>query len=399
MNTQRMSWSELLGFYEKHLFEQVMPFWLKHAIDDRHGGINNIIRDDGAVISTDKIIWSQGRALWTFSAIHNYLDQDPKWLETAHGIARLLFKHGRNNDGAWVFRIHEDGRIADPTTSIYVDAFVTYGMTEYARATGSAEALQIALDNYARVLPLLYDHKTLPTAPLPIPEGLQAHGPFMIYALVFYELGLLTQRDDIMQEALRAAETIMTEHVHPEERVLFEYVQPGGTLASTDAGRTYIPGHAIESMWFLERIYTLYSQPERVRQTLDVIRWNLEKGWDSEYGGIFLARHLDGGPPAWFKPDSKVWWPATETLYALLRAYELSGESWCLDWYWQVHDYSFARYPNLEHGEWRQNLDRYGEPMEPVVSTLPVKDPFHLPRALLLAIQTLRRLAAAQSPA
>jgi N-acylglucosamine 2-epimerase len=390
-----MTFQKLLEFYEDHLFEKVMPFWLHHCIDVKSGGINNIVKDDGTVISTDKIIWSQGRALWTFSAIYNHLDPDPKWLNVAHSIAGLLMEKGRDRDGRWVFRIDEDGRIADPTTSIYVDAFVMYGMTEYARATGSPEALELALGIYERILPMLYDHRTLPTAPLPIPEGLQAHGPFMIYALVFYELGMLTKRSDIMQQALKAAETIMTEHVHEQERCLFEYVLPGGRKADTDAGKTFIPGHAIESMWFLERIYQYFQKTERIRLVMDVIRWSLEKGWDDEFGGVFLARHTENGQPSWFKPDSKVWWPATESLYALLRAYEISGESWCLDWYWKVHQYSFEKYPNLEFGEWKQNLDRYGKPMDPVVSTLPVKDPFHLPRALIYIILTLRRMIAA----
>lgn len=388
-----MTFPELLAFYEGHLFEKIMPFWLKYGLDWKNGGVNNIMKDDGAIVSTDKIIWSQGRALWTFSALYRHLDPDPKWLKAAHTIARLLMAYGRDEEGRWVFRIHEDGRIADRTTSIYVDAFVAYGMMEYARITGSREALNIALEIYERILPVLYDHKKIPTAPLPIPEGYQAHGPFMIYALIFYELGDLTQRQDIMEEALRVADTIMLEHVKADSKCLLEYVRPGGKTEETDVGRTFIPGHAIESMWFLLRIYRYFQQEDKILLALNVIRWNLEKGWDEEYGGIYLARHTQSGSPAWFKPDSKVWWPATESLYALLMAYEISGESWCLEWYWKVHNYSFDKYPDIEHDEWLQNLDRYGNRMEPVVSSLPVKDPFHLPRALIYSILTLKRLS------
>ena len=35
-------------------------------------------------------------------------------------------------------------------------------------------------------------------------------------------------------------------------------------------------------------------------------------------------------------------------------------------------------------GEWRQRLDRAGQPVTELIA-LPVKDPFHLPRAALLA--------------
>ena len=126
---------------------------------------------------------------------------------------------------------------------------------------------------------------------------------------------------------------------------------------------------------------------------MKVIEKYLEKGWDSEYGGIFLACSADGGIPVWHQPDSKVWWPAAEALYALLKAYELTGEEWCMKWYREVHEYAFRVYPDREHGDWHQNLDRYGKVIPVVVKNLAVKDPFHLPRALIYSITTLRKLS------
>jgi N-acylglucosamine 2-epimerase len=388
-----LSFKELLSFYEHHLFEEVMPFWVQHCIDWENGGINNIVKEDGTVVSTDKILWSQARALWTFSAIYNYLQPDPKWLDIAHNLAKFIMKHGRNANNEWVFRLHADGSIADHTRSVYVDAFVTYGLVEYYRAAGLQEAMDIIIENYNKVEPILNDHIKLPTAPLPIPKGFQAHGPYMIYALVFYEVGLLTGRNDILKRSLDISEIIMTQHVKMDKKCLLEYVLPGGKYINSDEGNTFLPGHTIESMWFLERIYNHFGKEDHVESALQVIRWSLEKGWDEEYGGIFLARHLYGGSPVWPKADSKVWWPATESLYALLRAYEISGEEWCMDWYWRIHQYAFDKYPNPKFGEWTQNLDRYGNAMAPVVEALPVKDPFHLPRALIYAILTLRKLA------
>jgi N-acylglucosamine 2-epimerase len=74
-----------------------------------------------------------------------------------------------------------------------------------------------------------------------------------------------------------------------------------------------------------------------------------------------------------------------------LLAYEQLHEDWCLEWYWQVHDWAFTHFPDREHGEWTQRLDRRGNKIDEVIA-LPVKDPFHLPRALIVAIQTLERL-------
>ena len=122
-------------------------------------------------------------------------------------------------------------------------------------------------------------------------------------------------------------------------------------------------------------------------------RWSLENGWDEEYGGIYLACHAEGGEAVWHQPDAKVWWTSTEALLALLRVYEITREDWCLEWYWKVHDYSFRVFPDREHGEWHQNLDRRGNVTGVVVKGLQVKDPFHLRRSLIYGIQVLRRRA------
>ncbi|MBI3947763.1 MAG: AGE family epimerase/isomerase [Armatimonadetes bacterium] len=393
----RTSFRELLAFYQDHLTRQVMPFWTRHCIDREHGGINNVVADDGTLLSTDKVMWSQGRALWTFSVLYNEYDHNPDWLRVADNIARFVMDHGRDEKGAWIFRLARDGSVVEPAKSIYVDGFCTYGLTEYARASGSQRALDLCLETFRRTSPLLRDHATLPTAPLPIPPGVQAHGPSMLFSLVYHELGKLTGDREIRDRGLELADIVMTQHLKPERQVLLEFVRPGGAPAEGDVGKTFVPGHAIESMWFIERIYRERGRQEGVGLALDAIRWHLEKGWDAEYGGIFLARHTEGGAPAWLSPENKPWWCATEALYACLRAHELTGQPWCMEWYWRVHDYAFRTYPDREHGDWHQNLDRRGRIMPPLYKNMAVKDPYHLQRALIYAIHTLRNLAAREA--
>ena len=59
-----------------------------------------------------------------------------------------------------------------------------------------------------------------------------------------------------------------------------------------------------------------------------------------------------------------------------------------MDWYRKVHEWTFAHYPVPGVGEWRQRLTREGKPTDEVIG-LPVKDPFHLPRAAILSTQLL----------
>ena len=104
-----INFDELLEFFLQHLHHQILPFWMNHCVDHIHGGINNCVRDDGKVISTEKYLWSQGRALWVFSHLFNAHDKDPKWLELAKPIAQMLLEHGRNDKGEWFFSLQADG--------------------------------------------------------------------------------------------------------------------------------------------------------------------------------------------------------------------------------------------------------------------------------------------------
>ena len=92
--------------------------------------------------------------------------------------------------------------------------------------------------------------------------------------------------------------------------------------------------------------------------------------------------------------SNKLWWPHSEAIYALPLAYEKLRDERLADWFRKVHNYTLATFPNPDRGigEWIQIRDRQGKPESKVVA-LPVKDPFHIVRALALALPVLERLA------
>lgn len=77
-------------------------------------------------------------------------------------------------------------------------------------------------------------------------------------------------------------------------------------------------------------------------------------------------------------------------LYALMLAYELSGDADICGLYEKAHRYTFATFPHSDPvvGEWIQIRDRYGRPSDKVVA-LPVKDPFHILRNFFMAVELL----------
>jgi N-acylglucosamine 2-epimerase len=387
-----VNFSELHQLYRTELLDRTIPFWLKYGLDWAYGGICTCVSDEGEVLSGDKYVWSQLRAIWTFSALYNKIERKPEYLEAATHIFNFIKDCGRNERGEWYFCLNENGQpLFDGASSIYCDGFAIYGFTEFARATGNKEAIDLALHTYSNVQPRLARPGSYQTHPLPIPAGTKAHGISMIFASAFGELGEYLNDRAITDAALDHARQVMDVFRRPADGRLYEFVSLDDSPFTSRPGRVVNPGHAIESMWFMLHLFQREHDQTRIQQAIDTIRWHLDLGWDDEYGGLLLARDAEGS--FWEKKwDMKIWWPHTEALYALLLAYSISKEGWCLDWFRRIHDYAFRHFPVPEYGEWTQNLDRQGHRINELVA-LPVKDPFHLARALIYSVGVLEQLA------
>ena len=392
-----LNFNSLYQLYHSELLDRTIPFWLKYGIDWQRGGICTCIADDGTVLSGDKYVWSQLRAIWTFSALYNKIEPRQEYLDAATHIFNFIKRSGRNDQGEWYFCLDQTGKpLFDGATSIYCDGFAIYGFTEFARATGNSEAIDLARQAYAKVQPRLAHPGSYQTHPLPIPPGAKAHGISMIFASAFGELGDYLNDRVIIDAGLGHAHQVMDVFRRPEHRRVYEFANLDDSLMQVPPGRAVNPGHGIESMWFMIHIYQRLGDQARIRQAIETIKWQLELGWDKEYGGIFLARDAEGS--FWAdKSDTKIWWVHTEALYALLLAYSISKEDWCLEWFQRVHDYAFTHFPVSQYGEWIQNLDRRGNQLNSTIA-LPVKDPFHLSRALIYSVGVLEKLASESRP-
>ncbi|MCD6365444.1 MAG: AGE family epimerase/isomerase [Planctomycetes bacterium] len=386
-----MAASERLDFFTELLVSDIVEFWLTHGVNKRNGSLNTCIADDGAVLSDDIYLWSQLRAIWTFSALCNRIEWRQRWLDVATGLVAFCRRYGRDEEGRWCFALSAEGQIKQGAVSIYADGFAMYGLTEYYLATGDEAALELAIETYDNVQARLARPGSYKTAPYEIPAGAKVHGISMIFSLVFDELGRAAGRDDITAAGLEHARMVMSDFLQADSGLILEYVPAaGGGVLDGPQGRVVVPGHAIECMWFLIRIFSRYDDKPMIARAIEVIRRHLEFGWDEQFGGIFLGADSEGKDPVWDNWDKKLWWPHTEALCALTQAKEYSSAGWIDQWYEKVHRYSFSHFPCAEHGEWTQRLDRRGNRITDLIA-LPVKDPFHLPRALIISIESLRR--------
>jgi N-acylglucosamine 2-epimerase len=374
--------------YRELLLDGIVPFWARHGVDPECGGVLSCMEEDGTRISTDKYIWSQARWVWICSALYNRIEKRPEFLKWARAAIDFLLRHGRDEQGRWVYRTTREGKVLEGATSIYSDCFVVYGLSEYCRAVPEPELLSLAKRIFADIQQRIEERDFKETAPYTLPPNRRNHGVPMILTEVAGELARTAGDEAIGRAADDYADRVMKRFVRPERRCLLEFLDRNYGEVPPPEGTFVMPGHAIESMWFVMHRARARGNPTLVSRAAEVMRWHLEKGWDAEFGGLFLGIDAEGHRP--FMPNSevKLWWPHTESLYGLLLGHSLTGNSWCQEWYERVHEWSFAHFSMPETGEWRQRLNQQGKPLETFVA-LPVKDPFHLPRAVILTLQLL----------
>ncbi|NLD88505.1 MAG: hypothetical protein GX633_09680 [Clostridiales bacterium] len=379
-----MDFKGYLKLYSDTLTNEVVPYWLRYSLDES-GAINNCLSENGTVLSRDRYIWSQGRALWTFSALYNRIEQKQEYLDVAHGLFNYLYNLGPDESGKWNYLYDGDGNLLEKDISIYVDGFVLAGLTEYYIATGNVNARELALQTYENTLSRIRRPGTYRVAPYVIPDGMITHGVYMIFSFFYHCLGVALDRNDICDVAHSLAMDVLEKFYVAEKDAILEFVNIDGTFSDTPEGRACVPGHAIECMWFLINIFEHHGEKDNIDQCCRIIRRHLELAWDEKKGGLILALDIDGKEPVfWQKSTYKPWWVQSEALVATMYAYRHTEDEWFLDMHEKVSKYAFEHYPN-GFGDWYNWLDNDGNIGQS--AALPVKDPFHLPRALIYLIK------------
>ncbi|MBL9215586.1 MAG: AGE family epimerase/isomerase, partial [Opitutaceae bacterium] len=350
----------LAAWMRAHLLEHVMPFWERHAFDEL-GGLATCIADNGRVLSGDKWLWSQWRAVWVFSRIHRSLGHDPRWRERARRVIDFCARTGWDEKaGGWALLLDRSGRILRGQESIYSDGFAIYGLVEFHQATGDRAALELAVktaDAALRQLAGPYDR--IPHFPYPIPPGAKPHGLPMMFALILAELGAVTGNPRYRSAAAAFADEVFRDFYRRDRDLVLEFVGTDGSEYPRPQGTAVVPGHVIEDMWFQVHVCDLLRRdPARLAEAFRLTLRHLELGWDSARGGgLLLAVDADGREPVgWKFADSKLWWPQTEALYATLLGWERTRQPEFLDWYERVWQVCLDHFVDWQHGEWRQKL-------------------------------------------
>lgn len=415
-----------LSFFRRELTENLLSFWMPRCLDEAHGGYLNCFSNDGSkLVSTDKYTWSQGRFLWMFSRL-SMLESDlfddrqrREFLAYAKNGRDFLLKHVllAPEDYRCVFLMDAAG---DPKTvgdhegydlSISADCFVAMGFAAYARAAGDREAWNFAKKLGDSVWER-YQSGNFRSLPYPVTPAYRSHAKPMILTNVCCELYRTAEQFDpnhagLLRERITLCHREVFEVFQDENHLIHEFRYADGDFPNHLFGQHINPGHTLEDMWFQLEAGEILGCDRFFGQITQVVTETMKLGWDKEFGGLYHFIPCDGLDTQYQVADaadepqmrlvlddwgSKLWWVHSEAMYTTLLMYCRTGEDAFLDMFQTVFDYTYRTFPNPdpEIREWIQIRTREGDPQEKVVA-LPVKDPYHIIRNVLMIIELLEK--------
>jgi len=393
----------LQATYRDGLLNDTIPFWLRHGIDREHGGLLTGLDRAGAVVDTDKALWLQGRATWTFATLFNTVERRPEWLEASRHCLDFIRRHGAGPEGKLYFTVTKEGRPLRMRRYVYSEAFASIGSAAYAKAAGEGRAAEDAVTYFATYLRHSFEPGVMPPKTEPSTRPMIGVAPHMIAIATAQELRAALGDVQVAGRSCtewieRSIAEIEGKFFHPELGALLEVAAPDGSVIDHFDGRTLNPGHALECAWFILHEAKHRGSDARLRQLgLGILDGMWARGWDEEFGGLLYFTDLKGRPVQEYWAEMKFWWPHNEAIIATLLAWQLTGDPKYAAWHRLVHDWAHRVFPDPAHGEWFGYAHRDGRISTQLKGNL-WKGPFHLPRMQLYCWKLANELLAASSP-
>lgn len=388
-----MDFKKLANLYKDELLDRVLPFWLEKSQDMEYGGYYTCLLRDGSVFDTDKFIWLQGREVWLFAMLYNKVERRQEWLDCAIRGAEFLKKFGHDGEYNWYFSVTREGRPIVEPYNIFSYTFATMAFGQLALATGSEEYAEIAKRTFEKVIEKQDNPKGKWNKLHPGTRELKGFSLPMILCNLALEIESLIDPKLLEDTIETCVHEVMDVFYRPElGGIIVENVLSDGSLSDSFEGRQVTPGHDIEAMWFIMDLGKRLGRQDLIDKAKEVTLTMLDYGWDKEYGGIYYFMDRKGFPPQQLEWDQKLWWVHIETLISTIKAYSLTGDKRCLDWFEKVHDYAWSRFRDTEFPEWYGYLNRRGEVLLPLKGGK-WKGCFHVPRGLYQCWKVLEELA------
>ncbi len=371
---------------QNHLFNELIPFWKTHGVDEEYGGYLTYLDKNGTPTGeTLKTVVCQTRMIFSYASAHRANLGDGLFLEHARQGVDFLLKHfwDEENTG-WFWTCEQDGTPIDRSKIMYGQSFAIYALSEYAMISGDRRALEMAEETLKCIKTLAADKENggfgeffeadwSPKQPGVYGGDRKSLDVHMHLMEAFTNLYEATGKEEHKQDACDVIDLLFKYMIHPEfgtgiaqfafdwtplRAILFKNVWGSDRDVEDDEGRPLNNtsfGHNVEFAWLL-------------KHSIDILGLKLEDylarmqklydhccsyGIDYERGGVYCEGPGDG--PA--REKNKEFWQQAETMVGMLDACLLYGDDKYWTAYENVHRFVMDHVINHEVGEWYPLFD------------------------------------------
>lgn len=353
------------------LQKNILRFWLDKMVDQEHGGFyGRIDGHEHLHADAEKGAILNARILWAFSAAYRVLG-DKAYLEAASRAKHYIIDHFIDPEyGGVYWSLDCNGKPLDTKKQFYAIGFAIYGMSEYARATGDAEALKVAIDLYRCIEEHALDHEYngyieamtrdwQPIADMRLSE-LDANYPKSqnthLHIIEPYTNLYRVWKSDELKASLRNLIDIFTDRIlNPETHHLdlffdMDWKRGAGALESY--------GHDIECSWLIHEAALVLGDAEvlkKVEPIVEMVAKASEKGLNAD-GSMVHEANLDTG----YVDSDLHWWVQAETVVGFFNIYQYFGDESALQKAQHCWTYIKENLIDEENGEWHWSRRKDG---------------------------------------
>lgn len=345
------------------LQKNILRFWLDKMVDQEHGGFyGRIDGHEHLHADAEKGAILNARILWAFSAAYRVLG-DKTYLEAASRAKHYIIDHFIDPEyGGVYWSLDCNGKPLDTKKQFYAIGFAIYGMSEYARATGDAEALKVAIDLYRCIEEHALDHEYngyieamtrdwQPIADMRLSE-LDANYPKSqnthLHIIEPYTNLYRVWKSDELKASLHNLIDIFTDRIlNPETHHLdlffdMDWKRGAGALESY--------GHDIECSWLIHEAALVLGDAEvlkKVEPIVEMVAKASEKGLNAD-GSMVHEANLDTG----YVDSDLHWWVQAEAVVGFFNIYQYFGDESALQKAQHCWTYIKENLIDNENGEW-----------------------------------------------
>jgi len=379
--------SDLKTRVETELRSNILPFWLKYAIDHEFGGFRGQITNDLVIDpKADKGLILNARILWTFARA-SFVYRENAYLATATRAYEYILRHFWDNDfGGVYWMVNYRGEPCDTKKHIYGQAFTVYALAEYYLATHDGAALNRAIELFEIIENISHDPKfggyfetyerdwslakdqRLSEVDLDEKKSMNTH----LHLLEAYADLSRAWRDESLRNRLRELIEIFLNYIiRPQSHHFRLFFEEDWTPKSDVISF----GHDIEGSWLLCEAAEIFGDSQLLEHVHDQAVRMAQAVYDEavDRDGGLLYEAEDGR----IIDSDKHWWPQAEAVVGFLNAYQISGQEHFHTAAQQSWEFIERHIIDHQHGEWFWKVSREGVPSIDKYKVDPWKCPYH----------------------